>query len=97
MIKLNKSRPLFPLGQTVATPGALDALAATGEIPQTFLDRHVTGDWGEVDAEDRQANLDALVHGERLLSAYRTSLGARLWVITEADRSVTTILLPEEY
>jgi hypothetical protein len=97
MIKLNKSRPLFPLGQTVATPGALDALASTGEFPQTFLDRHATGDWGEVDAEDQQANQDALRYGERLLSAYRTSAGVRLWVITEADRSVTTILLPEEY
>jgi hypothetical protein len=75
----------------------LDALASTGENPQTFLDRHVAGDWGEVDADDQQANQDALLHGERLLSAYRTSSGVRIWVITEADRSVTTILLPEEY
>jgi hypothetical protein len=97
MIKLNRIRPLFSIGQTVATPGALDALVATGENPQTFLDRHVAGDWGEVDAEDQQANQDALLHGERLLSAYRTSSGVRIWVITEADRSVTTILLPEEY
>ena len=65
--------------------------------PSTFLDRHARGDWGEVDVEDQQANQDALLHGERLLSAYRTSAGVRLWVITEADRSATTILLPEEY
>jgi hypothetical protein len=97
LIKLNLFKSLFPLGQCVATPGALDALASTRENPQTFLDRHVTGDWGEVDAEDQQPNQDALLHGERLLSAYRTSSGVRLWVITEADRSVTTILLPEEY
>jgi hypothetical protein len=81
----------------VATPGALDALASTGENPKSFLDRHVAGDWGEIDTEDQQENQDALRHGERLLSAYRTTSGVRLWVITEADRSVTTILLPEEY
>jgi hypothetical protein len=95
MIQVN--RPLFPLGQCVATPGALEALAAAFQTPSTFIDRHVCGDWGEVDAEDQQANQDALVHGSRLLSAYRTSAGVRLWVITEADRSATTILLPSEY
>jgi len=95
MIQVN--RPLFPLGQCVATPGALEALAAAVQTPGTFIDRHVCGDWGEVDAEDQQANQDALVHGSRLLSAYRTSLNVRIWVITEADRSVTTVLLPEEY
>jgi hypothetical protein len=97
MIKINLIRPQFTLGQTVATPSALEALATSGQTPQGFLDRHVRGDWGEIDAEDQQANQDALLHGERLLSAYRTSSGVRLWVITEADRSVTTILLPEEY
>jgi hypothetical protein len=97
MIQANQSKRLFPLGQCVATPGALDAIAAAGQTPSTFLDRHARGDWGEVDGEDQQANQDALVHGERLLSAYRTSAGVRIWVITEADRSATTILLPEEY
>jgi hypothetical protein len=97
MIQANQSKRLFPLGHCVATPGALEALAAAGQTPKQLLDRHLSGDWGEVDGEDQQANQDALVHGERLLSAYRTTSGVRLWVITEADRSATTILLPEEY
>ena len=97
MIQANRPKRLFSLGRCVATPGALEALAAAGQTPGTFLDRHICGDWGEVDAEDQQANQDALLHGERLLSAYRTSLNVRIWVITEADRSVTTILLPGEY
>jgi hypothetical protein len=87
----------FPIGQTVATPAALAALTEAGQSPSIFLHRHVSGDWGEVDAEDQQANEDALVHGARLLSAYRTSKNVCIWVITEADRSSTTILLPEDY
>ena len=87
----------FSLGQTVATPGALAALTESGQSPAEFLHRHVSGDWGEVDAEDQKANEDALIHGERLLSAYRTSKGERIWVITEADRSSTCALLPDEY
>jgi hypothetical protein len=94
MIATNKP---FPLGQIVATPGALEALARSGQSPTDFLDRHVAGDWGEVDEHDRQANEDALVDGDRLLSAYQTCLDDRLWVITEWDRSVTTLLLPEDY
>src|SRR5437870_4711127 len=90
-------RPKFSLGQTVATPGALQALKAAGQSPALFLSRHVQGDWGLVDAEDAQANQEALQNGGRLLSAYETGLGTRLWVLTEADRSVTTILLPDEY
>lgn len=90
-------RPKFSLGQTVATPGAIEALQLAGQSPAEFLDRHITGDWGEVDCEDRQANEDALVQGERVLSAYKTRLGTKLWVITEADRSSTCVLLPEEY
>ncbi|MCC6168711.1 MAG: hypothetical protein IT329_15930 [Caldilineaceae bacterium] len=89
--------PLFPLGQVVATPGALDALTAAGQLPQEFLYRHVAGDWGELDAHDRQANEEALREGNRLLSAYTTRKGARLWVITEWNREVTTILTPAEY
>ena len=87
----------FPLGQVVATPGALAVLTEAGQSPSGFLRRHANGDWGDVDSEDQQANENALLNGERLLSAYRTNRGVRLWVITEADRSVTTLLLPEEY
>lgn len=91
------SRMLFPLGRVVATHGALEALGESGEEPQLFLSRHVTGDWGEVDAEDKAANILALITGERLLSSYQTSQGTPLWVITEADRSSTCLLLPDEY
>jgi hypothetical protein len=89
--------PRFPLGQLVATPGALDALAEAGQTPLDFLSRHARGDWGDVDAHDRAANDRALEDGSRLLSAYTTAKGVRLWVITEADRSSTCLLLPEEY
>jgi hypothetical protein len=92
-----RTEPRFPLGTTVATPDALDAIAAAEQLPGDFLDRHVVGNWGEVSNEDAGLNDEALIHGERLLSVYLTSLGVRLWVITEADRSVTTILLPSEY
>jgi hypothetical protein len=85
------------LGQLGMTPGARDALVAGGHIPPEFLLRHKHGDWGEVDAEDRRANERALLIGSRILSSYRTRLDDRLWVITEADRSVTTLLLPEDY
>lgn len=91
------SRRLFPLGLTVATPGALDALAESGEAPAAFVARHVAGDWGDLSREDKAANTLALVTGERILSAYRTARRVKLWVITEADRSATCILLPEEY
>lgn len=87
----------FPLGQTVATPGALEALEKAGQTPAFFLTKHAQGDWGEVCADDKQLNDQALLDGDRLLSAYRTLQNDRLWIITEADRSSTTILLPEEY
>jgi hypothetical protein len=87
----------FPLGSIVATPGALEALADSGEMPAPFLARHAAGDWGEVSAADWRANDDALRDGERLLSAYTLTTGVRIWIVTEADRSVTTILLPDEY
>lgn len=86
----------FPLGRLVATPGVLRLLEMHGQTPELFIRRHAAGDWGEVSREDWIANDQALVTGERLLSAY--SLGQdRLWVITEADRSSTCILLPHEY
>jgi hypothetical protein len=88
---------LFPLGRTVATPGALQALETAGQQPAEFLDRHVSGDWGDVDDEDKQENELSLRSGLRILSAYITSAGDKIWIITEADRSATTILLPEEY
>ena len=92
-----KQQPLFSLGQLVATPGALAALEKAGQGPLDFLSRHVHGDWGDLCEEDRRENQFSLVRGFRLLSSYRTLADAKLYVITEADRSVTTILLPEEY
>lgn len=96
------SQPEFSLGQIVATPGALEALEKAGQTAIEFLQRHARGDWGEVCDEDRQANDQSLIEGSRILSAYRTSLGEKLWIITEAvddsgSRSATTILLPSEY
>ena len=87
----------FPLGQIVATPGALSALEEAGESPGIFIKRHVTGDWGEVDEHDQQDNELSVEHGFRLLSAYTLSNGTKIWIITEADRSSTTLLLPSEY
>ena len=87
----------FLLGQLVATPGALQALQEAGQSPAFFLDKHVSGDWGEVCAEDKRLNDESLVSGERLLSAYRTLRGVKIWIITEADRSSTCCLLPSEY
>ena len=88
---------LFELGRIVATPGALQALEAAGEQPAQFLDRHASGDWGELDDEDKQENEFSLRNGFRIFSAYTTSGGDKIWIITEADRSATTLLLPEEY
>ena len=88
----------FPLGQVVATPGALRLLEEKRVSPELLLKRHQNGDWGVVCLSDRHANEDALRLGERLLSAYVVGGDAdKLWIITEADRSVTTILKPEEY
>jgi len=92
-----RTAKLFPLGDVVATPAALAALEKAGQPPLLFVMRHLRGDWGDVDPEDWQANDEALESGERLLSAYRTSLGDRIWIITERDRSATTLLLPDEY
>jgi hypothetical protein len=78
-----KAQPKFLLGQILATPGALEALEKAGQTPTEFLQRHARGDWGEVCAEDRQANDQSLLDGSRILSAYRTSLGERVWIITE--------------
>ena len=92
----------FPLGRLLATPGALRAMEEAGQSPAVFLDRHARGDWGDVCADDKQANQNSLVDGSRLLSAYKTARNTKLWIITEAaddegHRVATTILLPEEY
>jgi len=87
----------FELGSIYITPGAIDALVESNQHAQEFLQCHQRGDWGEVDEHDRQENELSIREGFRILSAYRTAKGARLWIITEADRSSTTILLPEEY
>jgi hypothetical protein len=87
----------FALVHIVGTPGAPDALQEACENPATFLFRYVTGDWGEVDEHDRLENEFSVANGLRILSAYTLTTGTRLWIITEADRSSTTILLPSEY
>lgn len=93
----------FKPGQLLITPGAMAALQEAGQEPLMFIGRHLTGDWGDVCAEDKQANDRATAHEddperrERVLSAYVTEKGSRLWIITEWDRSATTILLPSEY
>lgn len=87
----------FPLGRIVATPGALTALEEVADNPASFLRRHVTGDWGDLDEHDRQENEFSVAHSFRLLSSYTLSNGTKLWIITEADRSATTLLLPSEY
>lgn len=92
-----EQKALFPLGRTVATPGALVALASSGQSPDEFLNRHVRGDWGDVCPDDKQANEVALSDGTRILSAYKTDQGIQIWIITESDRSSTCILLPDEY
>lgn len=98
----HSSKPKFSLGQVLATPGALEALQESGQSPADFLRRHVRGDWGIVDAEDRAANDQSLIDGSRILSAYRTSKGEKIWIITDAaddrgNRCSSTILLPSEY
>jgi hypothetical protein len=86
----------FPLGRVVATPGALELLKEASEDPLYYLSRHCSGDWGEVNDYDRKENELSLKHSWRILSSY--SVGEKtIWIITEADRSMTTILLPEEY
>jgi hypothetical protein len=87
----------FFLGRTVATLGALKALERAGEPPLPYLVRHAAGEWGELDDDDKAENESAVDEGLRILSAYRLADDTRIWVITEADRSVTTILLPDEY
>ncbi|HEV8353192.1 MAG TPA: hypothetical protein VGR24_03225 [bacterium] len=81
----------------MATPGALNAFAATGENPINFIVRHMNLDPGSLGADDQLQNIRAVREGTRVFSAYELRDGTRIWIITEADRSTTTILLPKEY
>ena len=90
-------KPLFELGQVVGTPGALQALVEAEQNPVELLFRHQTGDWGELEEEDKKENEFSVEKGFRILSAYGLETGVKVWVITEWDRSTTTILLPSEY
>lgn len=89
--------PLFPPGQIVATPGALALLEQANKSPLEFLSRHLRGDWGDLCKEDKTENELSLKCGFRLMSSYPITDTEKLWIITEADRSATTLLLPAEY
>lgn len=90
-------RPRFPMGRTVITPGAEAILEEVGISGVTLLARHIHGDWGDLRVEDQTANELALLTGRRLLSSYDLPGNGKVWIITEADRSATTILLPDDY
>lgn len=96
------AEPLFELGTVYCTPAAMEAIHGSGEEPIDYLSSHVQGDWGHVFDEDREGNHQAIMTGERIISAYRTGNGVKIWVLTEeanlaGDRPETTILLPSEY
>jgi hypothetical protein len=88
--------PRFRVGWILIAPGALVALVESQEDPRTFVSRHLEGDWGDVGPADWAENEYALRHGERLVSVYHTRHGRKLWVVTEANRYATTILLPHD-
>jgi hypothetical protein len=87
----------FLLGQTCATPGVLEALSDAGQDAAQFLCRHQSGDWGDLTEDDKRENEFSMDKHLRIFSAYHLSDGTKIWIITEADRSITTILLPSEY
>ena len=90
--------PLFPLGKVVATPNALACLTNYSRMTEQLLLRHQSGDWGDVHEEDAEANVDAVNNSHRIISSYEiNSSGQMIWIITEADRTVTTLLLPDDY
>ena len=97
MTHVNRLLVRFPLGRVVATPGALRVLEEANQNAFEFLAKHQAGDWGELCEEDIRENEFSVLNGFRILSAYRTQNDVKIWVITEADRSATTLLLPEEY
>jgi hypothetical protein len=94
--EVNIMKALFQPGAVVVTPGANDLLKELGFDPSHLLARHITGDWGDLDEQDKEANDIAVLEKGRILSAYGTG-ASKLWIITEWDRSVTTILRPDEY
>jgi len=97
MTDMNRLLPKFSLGRIVATPGALDTVQQANQNPFEFIRRHQSGDWGELCAEDKRENEFSVGNGLIIISAYRTLHDVKVWIITEADRSVTTLLLPHEY
>lgn len=90
-------KPLFRLGQIAATPGAMALLQGDTDLAGLLITRHVLGDWGDVDSEDWATNNQAIRMGSRIVSSYTLHGAGKVWLITEADRSQTTLLLPEEY
>lgn len=90
-------KSLFKLGNVCATPGALELLQGDVQLAHLLVTRHQGGDFGDVDEHDRNLNAEAVRLGGRILSAYKLPLAETLWIITEADRSSTTLLLPSEY
>ena len=95
MQQFEDKRRAFALGRLLSTPGALESVPP--DEMQTALARHSNGDWGDVGPEDWEENELSLREGFRLFSVYRSSDGTKFWIITEADRSATTVLLPDEY
>ena len=95
--------PKFKLGKTVITPGAIDALKNSNQLPEIFLKKHLYGDWGDICKEDADLNNEAIAHEGnidkqmRVMSVYKTSRNQTVWIITEWTREVTTLLLPSEY
>lgn len=87
----------FALGRVFITPGAKSSFDETQESPLDFIYRHVQGDWGDISPEDAKENEFSVQKGFRIMSSYKLNNGVRIWIITEADRSYTTILLPSEY
>jgi hypothetical protein len=96
-ITKSQNKVLFPLGQIFLTVGAREALEESNQLPNEFLQKHQSGDWGLICDDDKKENELSLKEGFRILSAYKTSKGEKLWIITEADKSSTTCLLPSEY
>lgn len=99
---MNNKKPLFDLGQIVATPACIEELTRAGEAANKFLQRHVTGDYGDLSDDDRMLNEQAVLHGDRILSAYRLATGVKIWIITEAlgddgKRASSCCLLPSDY
>jgi hypothetical protein len=94
---IDYTKPRFELGVTLVTPAALAALEAANLPEVLLLARHVHGDWGELSEDDRLQNELAVLLGLRILSSYPIPTGGKVWIITEADRSATTILLPDDY